>query len=272
MRFDTTEFEIHGPPGDKYFQEFERAGSYGDDVTSWLRENVQSRWCCLDIGANIGLTSLYLTAVGSDVEVFAFEPSPNAFRYLQKNIERNRSRLRGGQVTPVQLALMDRKGTAAFADLPTFVAGSHVLETSATHPYAVGLAPIQVECMTLDDYVDSRPWRRLDLIKVDVEGCEEKVLRGATRTLARFSPLVLFEFNGWFLKELQNDQRAQLLDALMTRFARVFVLDRSSPNVRQIENSEAGRKEFIEANEKTVVDNLLCVPAGREDFVPPGWH
>ncbi len=68
--------------------------------------------------------------------------------------------------------------------------------------------------MRLDDYLQDHPIPRLDLMKIDVEGAEVRVLRGARRTIERFAPLIVFEVcPAWLAK--MNTSPAELFAELV---------------------------------------------------------
>ena len=122
----------------------------------------------LDIGANIGvLTRQFASRAG---HVHAFEPSPRALRLLRANVQDL------ANVTIHPFAVADTVGKAGFAQRESVDMSSLTtvgdIEVSVTTVDALALAP--------------------DFIKIDVEGFEEQVLRGAKETLTR-SPIVMFE-------------------------------------------------------------------------------
>ena len=145
---------------------------------------VRSGMTVLDIGANIGLYSL-LSAKrldGSGV-VHAFEPTPFVARRLRDNVRLNRFQ----NVIVNQIALSDRAGTAEF-----YV---HE-EADCSSLGAVSSNRIEVQTMSLDEYLRRAAIERVDLIKIDVEGAEVKVLRGAQVLLSRpDAPAMMLEFN-----------------------------------------------------------------------------
>jgi FkbM family methyltransferase len=261
LRIGDRSFEVAGRDDDTYFSHFVGAGVYADDVTPFLSATIRPGWTCFDVGANIGLTSIFMQGAQPGVEVVAFEPSPIAVDLLQRNVAASGL---GRSIRIAPVAVTDHEGMVEFADMATFLAGSHILDTAVRHPSAAGIAPIQVRSTTLDAYLAREAVGRLDLLKIDVEGHEEQVLRGAAETLARHRPLTILEFNGWFLKELQNDQRQQLLDAVFRTFARVHVVSRTSAAITPLRNDTASRAAFIDANwAGGGVDNLVCEPSPR---------
>ncbi len=84
--------------------------------------------------------------------------------------------------------------------------GNWSLASRGEHAFEVRLIP-------LDDYIQEHPLPRLDLMKIDVEGAEVRVLQGARRTIARFRPVIVFEVCPAWLQRL-NTNNAELLATL----------------------------------------------------------
>lgn len=144
----------------------ERSSDAGGGVTLW------------DVGANIGAVSLPLLARFPTLSVEAFEPAPGPLGQLKRHLAMNptlATRLRLHT-----LALSDEKGEQAFyqsAQTENQAIGS-LAAMGDTQPNA-----IQVTCALGDDLIDAVAAARPSLIKIDVEGCELKVLLGLKRTL-----------------------------------------------------------------------------------------
>lgn len=145
----------------------------------------------LDIGAHIGeYVLLGARTVGADGEVHAFEPSPCTFRLLEENVRRNRL----GNVLLHNVALAESDGARPFEvctepSLSSFQKeGDHSRQRRVTRV-------VQVLCMCLDTFVGGYE-RTVDLVKIDVEGAELLVFRGAEGVLRRpkeESPVWIFE-------------------------------------------------------------------------------
>lgn len=138
---------------------------YCQAETDWLRRAVGPDDLVFDVGANIGFTALIFWQRGA--RVIAFEPSPKAFRLLAKNVD--------GKCEARQLAVADHEGTVFFAELPQLNL-SHLADSG-----------IEVAAVTIDS-LPERP----TFIKIDVEGFEATVLRGATETM-KAGPTIFFE-------------------------------------------------------------------------------
>ena len=148
----------------------------------------QQGWEVLDIGASFGLYTLALSdSVGPTGRVTSFEPSPGCVQLLRESLKLNGVT----NVTVVDLALSDTVGTARLVAPGTPELG--VLQTDAAGD--VGAAADSVLVTTLDAFKENGAidYRNIRFVKMDVEGCETKVLNGGTSLFDEASPVVLFE-------------------------------------------------------------------------------
>lgn len=142
----------------------------------------------LDIGANDGFFTVFAARrVGQAGRVYAFEPSEREFTRLQANLALNRSR----NVRAVRKALAEVNGQAW---LKLGERGHEGQNTLGDFAHEVKQAGVQmVDLCRLDDFVRAEGLSRVDVIKMDVEGAEHRVLEGARETLQQFRPILLLE-------------------------------------------------------------------------------
>jgi FkbM family methyltransferase len=148
-------------------------------LLAWLR----SGDTFLDVGANVAPYSLLSTLVPG-VRAVAFEPGTLARRRAAANVALNGS---GAAITLVPRAVSDRDGTARLS--------ADRWATNALVDAAYAGAAENVETVSLDHYVAEARVERVSLVKVDVEGHEPAVLRGAEALLARDRPALIVEIN-----------------------------------------------------------------------------
>ena len=145
----------------------------------------------LDIGANFGAHTLHMArAIGSTGRVYAFEPTDYAYAKLCKNIEHNPDLV--SRIMTAQILLDDG---LTHIKPPSVYASWPLGHTTGAHP-AHGGCHKGTECATivsLDSFVASAGLERLDFIKMDVDGNECRVLRGAKDTLAKHKPRMVLE-------------------------------------------------------------------------------
>lgn len=152
---------------------------------------------CFDVGANYGLYTLTFAAgIGPAGRVFSFEPLPGPHAFLARTVRW----LGVDNVTVSDQALGDRRGVAEMS-LPRR-RGIPVHGRSFIADEADGLGPnaefraekrLSVGLSTVDTVVRAAGLERVDLIKIDVEGYEPAVVRGAEWTLAHHRPTLLLE-------------------------------------------------------------------------------
>lgn len=165
-------------------------GYYEVDLSNFLKTLVKPGMIVFDVGANVGVHSILTgSRVTDSGTVFAFEPNPGIRRRLQKNLQLNDLEHR---VSVIPLGLSDRTGKARFW-VP--LEGSPNMGISSLHPSADLPVEIEILLSTLDDFFERQGLERLDVLKIDTEGNDMAVLRGARNVLERFSPTIIVEIH-----------------------------------------------------------------------------
>ncbi|MBB3255882.1 FkbM family methyltransferase [Paraburkholderia bannensis] len=139
----------------------------------------------VDIGANIGMHTVRFAMRAPQARVFAFEPMPGSFAFLQRNVAENGV---GDRVSCFNYGLSDRNGTIDFFIAPTAGTNASLMNVADAQDAQriVGLT------LTLDQWATNQAIAP-DFIKCDVEGAELLVFRGGHSTLARHRPVVFTE-------------------------------------------------------------------------------
>lgn len=154
---------------------------YDFQTTELIRKHLKKDSNCIDIGANLGHILMEIVAAAPKGQHFAFEPIPDLYTLLQKRFSKN--------TTVYNYALSDKKGSTTFNYYPGRPAVSGFRERNNQIGQEPTLLSVQVE--KLDDLIPEN--LKIDLIKIDVEGAEFEVLKGAMKVLQKNQPLVLFE-------------------------------------------------------------------------------
>lgn len=136
-----------------------------------------------DIGANIGTYTCFAQQVVKDGQVHAFEPHPENASRLADNV---RATGDTGVTRVHQIAISDKSGTTSLA------VGGGVTGKGTHNVLGNGESSIPVDAERLDEYVAGNGLRRPDVLKIDVEGAEDRVLAGGTESL-RHARLVYVE-------------------------------------------------------------------------------
>jgi FkbM family methyltransferase len=140
----------------------------------------------VDVGANLGIYTLVASRiVGHLGHVISFEPSVQSFPLLQTNIALNGLT----NVSAFPIALSERAGKVRLYHAPCCPSGnSFAYQPSFPESFE------NVVAERLDDVLQRIPAGRVDVIKVDVQGAEELVLRSAQKVIASAHPVIVFEF------------------------------------------------------------------------------
>lgn len=155
-----------------------------------LAEQYPSIRTILDIGALYGYVSLVARSLFDRAEVHAFEVNPRSFRALERNIEANRPAF-GDSVRAHHCALSDASAPHA----PLRIHRMRVEALDSGEPVGEKGRDHEVDVWSLDDYCREQSLSP-DLIKLDVEGYQAKIIPGALGVIGRTRPLVLMEFDG----------------------------------------------------------------------------
>lgn len=175
-----------------------RASDYGHNGEAWLvseiRQMISSRTAVLfDVGANQGVFANHLIKAwqGMDYQLYAFEPSVKTFSILRQHV------VERPYVHLVNKGLSDKTGTM---DLFYDKEGSglaSVYPRDLSHYHIDFSSRETIQLTTLDDFCASEKIDHIDFLKLDVEGHELAVLKGAARMLGEGKvQLIQFEFGG----------------------------------------------------------------------------
>ena len=149
----------------------------------------------IDCGANIGLSVIYMKRLYPDAEILAFEPDDQNFELLTRNVKA------GGysNITVRKEAVWIENSKVNFSSRGTTDSSISFQETGADSVQAVRLKDLLI--------------RKIDFLKIDIEGAEYKVLKDIAEKL-EFVDNLFIEYHGSFL---ENDQLADLLQTLLNR-------------------------------------------------------
>jgi len=155
-----------------------------EDELPFVRQLLQPGQNVIDIGANYGVYTLPMAQkVGASGHVWAFEPASSTAQFLAQGIAANGF----GHVTLEQKAVSSAPGSAQLA------LHVHSELRSIVHGAVPAGGSEKVSVVTLDDCMDRYRWVDIDLIKIDAEGEEANIVKGARRFFANLAPLVQYE-------------------------------------------------------------------------------
>ncbi|HSP69549.1 MAG TPA: FkbM family methyltransferase, partial [Bryobacteraceae bacterium] len=203
----------------------------------------------VDAGANEGLYSLFAArCVGPSGRVFSFEPSQRELDRLSCNIQLNSL----DNVRAVQAALAETPGETELNIACSAHAGHNTLGRLIQQVQLLRTETVSVQ--TLDGFVAEAGLDRVDLVKLDVEGAERRVLEGSRRVLRKMRPTVLFEASEAALQG-QGSSVPDLLEFLRSQEYSLLAFD-----------SRSGRP--VAANGEIRSDNMIAIPMERPEIFP----
>jgi FkbM family methyltransferase len=161
----------------------------------------------VDVGANVGVYALPWAAANPGVTVHAFEPNPTVHARLARNVALNRL---GARVRLHSEALSDRAGTATLYGSDDMSSLNQGVNTGRQ------AAPIDVPLVRLDDALGEEG-APVSLVKIDVQGHELEVLRGAEALISRHRPALILEHeDDLYRSASEAGQRKNDLAALLS--------------------------------------------------------
>lgn len=204
-------------------------GEYNPDETEKIL-SLAGEGLCLDIGANMGVMGQALESAGHTV--VSFEPQPYVYNVLCKNV-------RG---VCYNVGLGDEPGVAK---MPRILSGSRANYGGQGIGMRSDLGTIDVRVETLDSY----NFGNVSFMKIDVEGYEEKVLRGGAETITRCRPIMYIE-----------DDRATLSASLRAYIISLgYSIEEHKPLLFRA-NNFFGLKRNIWAPYNYASHNIICKP------------
>jgi len=178
------------------------------EVCNFIKKVLCPGMVFFDIGANIGFYTIIAgTILKGSGEVHSFEPSKREFNRLTRNVVLN-------ELTNVHLnrvAILDRESERSLFICDDTRAAYNSVYT-VTHPDAADavICKENIRCTTIDAYARNGNIKKIDLIKMDIEGAEFLALKGSVNALnSNPAPIVVFECTECFTQQNKDDKQKQ---------------------------------------------------------------
>lgn len=229
-----------------------RARIFPPKMTEILQDEIRPGDVFVDGGSHLGFyTLLAARKFEGNGLVMSFEPQPDTFNLLLKNVERN-------GFTPVvcleKMALTNANGRFAFNQEEESMLSSLLLD-NGTHQRVIRVSGIR-----LDDFLTEKGQNRVDVIKLDLEGAEPMAFEGMAASL-QSARLLIFEINGPQLSRMDVDP-LELIDRVVRlgSFHSATFVDES-----RTRECDWNRLDFEQHLEKSKFVNIVC----RKQTVSP---
>ena len=210
----------------------------------------------LDIGANIGNHAIYLS--DTFAQIHAFEPNPVTLARLRANLALNSLE---SVVRVHGVALGKDSGTFRFREnndgnlgASGFLAPGETVDALSRE--------LELNVVNGDDYIADLNLRRIDFVKIDVEGWEAPLLEGMTKALAAFRPVVSFEYHGQSAADSDYDRIVATLPGYVFVEARyapaeASLLKKIAWNLSHLDKPVLAR---IDRPERRTYENIIAFP------------
>jgi len=166
---------------------------YKDNGQIFFTDLFKPNYTIIDIGANIGATVLKYSKLATEGKVFGFEPSKKNFKRLTDHIKLNNI----SNIVPLNFGLGSEKSTLKLFEVVESNPGMNRILQNQDENFNFE----EIEINVLDTWIEENKITKIDCIKIDVEGFEMEVLKGAYRTLEVFKPILFIEVIDSNLKE-----------------------------------------------------------------------
>ena len=200
--------------------------------TPYLADLLSGAPVCLHVGASDGRHSFVMTQVAPQARIHAFEPSAFAFQVLTTCIAWHRI---GARVTAIHAAAADKPGelllvtpkksSGRMGRAYAFIAETRPNGAARPDLDDTGLETQVTPVVTLDAYCREQGIAKVDFIRMDIEGAEQKALEGAAGILDRDHPHVLLEIHPPMLKARFGGSGEAVVEMFASRGYRMFALD-----------------------------------------------
>lgn len=228
---------------------------YEKYMTACLSSFVPKNTIILDVGTNIGTVTLPLSRLHhSNIKVLSFEPFPNTYSVLSRNLLQNKCfnvthmNCTVGDRIRKSITLSDEVVAVDYLDPTKTVQTMNINEKNDPVHYGavhIGTGKTVVNMVT----IDSLNLNKVSAIKVDVEGAEPLVFYGAQKTIKKYKPVIVFEYND---NKVSKDMIKTL--KLDNKTARFNIIDYCR---------SLGYKDMYELH----IDDYMLVPPNRKQII-----
>lgn len=230
---------VYGP-----FLGLEQGRGFETAELHWAASTLRPGSVLIDVGANIGVFSINVMLCSENTSALAIEPVGTTHSCLRANITRNGL---SSRVRAVRAAVGEGEGQAVVTS--GLHAANHIVPG---HRPKASAAEERVRQTSLDMLVSEHCLKRVDLVKIDVEGFELSVLNGAKKTLHQLRPTVLMEIEARWTRRYGYAPQA-IIDLMCSfGYTRYVFADCLRPSSGNLEADLASANNFVFIHEQPV--------------------
>lgn len=222
-------------------------GPYEGEILDQFMNVVKTGDTCLDIGANIGHHSIFLSKlVGKTGEVIAFEPIQKLADQINLSAkENNLDNLK------VVVSALGEKNYDTVIHINKYVIGSSSLLATR---YGNDVEKINIKVSKLDDIFNSLNIQKIDFMKIDVEGYEWFVLDGGRDVISTHKPKIVIEYSPEYYRQNDVSHMDKIISFLRENNYQLYDIENSNKEILD----DAKFKDSFGVNLRSQT-NLLCI-------------
>ncbi len=176
------------------------------ETINWINKFNKKKIIFWDIGANIGIYSIYAACIHPDIEIVSFEPSTSNLRVLSRNISINKFE---NKIKINQCALSDKKNIFEMFTETEFKEGhsmnNFAYDTDFEGKKIIPKQKYKIFGTSIDYLIENKILDVPNYLKIDVDGIEHKILQGASKLLSSDKvESILIEINENYLEQLNS--------------------------------------------------------------------
>lgn len=218
--------------------------------TEFFKKIISEGMQVIDIGANIGYFSILFSKwVGDNGKVFAFEPDPDNYELLLKNIHANNCK----NIIPIKKAVSNYDGKT-FLFHSNENKGDHRIFEAKILPEDEIRNRIEIESIRLDSFIS--PQQKIDFIKMDIQGSEMLALEGMMQILSRNHKMYLLTEFWPYAIEMSGRSPEEYLEILRKLGFKIYPLNKN-------EKIPISSNDVDDKNFRTEQINLVCEKKGK---------
>ena len=216
-----------------------------------LDQFIKSGDYCFDIGSNKGQYIYKLNKLTQSEKIFAFEPIPKNYRFLKnifpeckifKYALSNEVGLKKMKIPIVNNRLLDTRAKIDF----------NILEKNET-----GYRTIKIECNTIDLFIKQNNVRKIDFLKIDVEGHEFDILKGGIQSIKTFRPIILIEIE----QRHHPYNISRIFNFILKLKYEIKYYNLSTMKFELLENFDVNKNQnYNKIKTSDYVNNFFCIP------------
>jgi len=199
-------FNFHGHE-DHYLDHLVSDGE--QELKNYIEHELKPSSVILDIGANIGYFSILCAAREPLSNVYAIEPGELNYKFLTENIQNNDLK----NIKPFNYAISNMTRQMNFFENSAW---GYIDETNITGKTSL------TSVLTLDDFVEKLDLEKIDLIKIDTEGFESHIFEGGLKTINKFKPKIIFEFNTFCMLAYGKRNPIDFMELIKDNFKNIY--------------------------------------------------